>query len=146
MPLGNDWIILDGGGAVIDNMQMRKVILRNVYVVYNGGPLQVQEAYFMNCTFAVRQQSNGERFALEILKPSPATTLDTLPSNAHAATPYSVSNALLGQRDDLLSPVEILLTHYRRGQGGSSQRPSPLRTPRFTRERSEIRDDSRPSL
>ena len=83
-PLGNDWIIADGGGLVIDNMQLKKVIFRNVYISYDGGPIHMQDVYFMNCVFQVRQQSNGERFAFAVLSPPPATTLVT-PSESESA-------------------------------------------------------------
>lgn len=75
--LGNDWIIAENGNTIIDNMQMRKVIFRNVHVVYNGGPLRMKEVYFLNCTFEVRQQLNGNALAVAVLNPSPATTFAT---------------------------------------------------------------------
>jgi hypothetical protein len=77
-PLGNDWIIADGGGLTIDNMQMKKVILRNVYISYSGGPLRMQDVYFINCTFAVKQQPNGQRLVAAALSPPPATTFEAL--------------------------------------------------------------------
>jgi hypothetical protein len=80
--LGNDWIIVDGGGLVIDGMDMRKVIFRNVYILYDGAPLQMQDVYFINCTFQIKQQSNGERLALAVLRPAPATTLDNSSQSA----------------------------------------------------------------
>jgi hypothetical protein len=81
-PLGNDWIILEGGGLVIDGVQMRKTILRNVYVSYSGGQLQMQDVYFFNCIFGVTQQPDGQRFALALLSPSPATTFNAPLQNA----------------------------------------------------------------
>jgi hypothetical protein len=73
-PLGNDWILASDGSLIIDNIQMKKVIFRNVHVVYNGGPLRMQDVYFLDCTFEVRQRSNGEALAVAVLNPSPATT------------------------------------------------------------------------
>jgi len=60
-------------------MDMRRVKFRNVYISYSGEPLQMEQVYFMNCTFAINQQSNGERLALAVLSPSPATTLENPP-------------------------------------------------------------------
>ena len=68
LPLGNDWIIATGGNLTIDNVHMKKVILRNVHVFYNGGPLEMQEVYFINCTFEVRHQSNGEGLIMAALQ------------------------------------------------------------------------------
>lgn len=72
--LGNDWILADGGAVTIDNLRLRKVIFRNTYIVYSGGPLEMQDVYFLNCTFNVKQQPNGRALVTAALKPSPATT------------------------------------------------------------------------
>ena len=85
--VGNDWIIVDGGALSIDDMDMKKVILRNVSIYYAGAPLQMEDVYFMNCTFSVKQQSNGERLALAVLRPSPATTLDNYSESATLRPP-----------------------------------------------------------
>jgi hypothetical protein len=77
LPVGNDWIMLKGGGEITDGYEMKKVILQNVFVSYHGGPLRMQDVYFLNCTFDVRQQSNGQRLVLAVLDPSPSTTLAT---------------------------------------------------------------------
>ena len=68
---GNDWIIADGGGLVLDNVHLKKVVLRNVYIEYNGGPLEMEEVYFLNCTFSIKQHPNGQSFAIALLKPPP---------------------------------------------------------------------------
>ena len=73
-PLGNDWIIGTGGSLTIDNMQMRRVILRNVNVYYRGGALNMKDVYFVNCTFFVSQQPNGRGLVTAALTTSPATT------------------------------------------------------------------------
>jgi hypothetical protein len=76
LSLGNDWILADGGNLILDNMQLKKVIFRNVHILYGGGPLIMQNAYFINCTFDVRQQSNGQRLVMAVLDPSPAVSFN----------------------------------------------------------------------
>ncbi len=71
---GNDWIIAEGGALIIDHMRLKKVIFRNVYISYSGGPLEMENVYFLNCTFGVKQQPNGQGLVAAILKPPPATT------------------------------------------------------------------------
>jgi len=71
-PLGNDWIIAENGAFTLDNMQLKKVIFRNVLIEYSGGPLQMQDVYFLNCTFVVHQQPNGERLVAAVLERPPA--------------------------------------------------------------------------
>jgi hypothetical protein len=74
--LGNAWIITDGGGLVIDNMRLKQVVFRNVHIVYSGGPQEMQDVYFLNCTFDVKQQPNGQALVAAALKPSPATSFN----------------------------------------------------------------------
>jgi hypothetical protein len=76
LPLGNEWIIATGGALIIDNMQLKKMIFQNVYIEYDGGPIKMQEVYFLNCTFVVKQQRNGEQLVTAALKPSPAVNFD----------------------------------------------------------------------
>jgi hypothetical protein len=74
LTIGNDWIVVDGGNLILDKMELKKAILRNVHIVYEGGPLLMQDVYFINCTFDVRQQSNGQRLVMAVLDPSPAVS------------------------------------------------------------------------
>jgi hypothetical protein len=55
---------------------MKKVILRNVNIFYDGGPLEMPDVYFINCTFEVKQQSNGQRLVAAVLEPPPAVTFN----------------------------------------------------------------------
>lgn len=70
---GNDWIIVEGGGVILDGMRLRKVIFRSVYILYSGGPLEMYDVYFFNCTFSIEQKPNGIGLLTAALKPSPAT-------------------------------------------------------------------------
>jgi hypothetical protein len=70
--LGNDWIILDGNGIVLDKLKLKKVIFRNVYISYSGGPLEMEDVYFLNCTFGVSQHPNGELLLTKVLDQSTA--------------------------------------------------------------------------
>jgi hypothetical protein len=70
--LGNGIIFVDDGGVVLDDMQLKNVVFRNVFISYQGGPISMQNVYFINCTFDVKQQSNGRALVTAALKPSPA--------------------------------------------------------------------------
>ncbi|MFZ0912877.1 MAG: hypothetical protein WBQ76_17135 [Candidatus Korobacteraceae bacterium] len=71
---GNPYFILDGGGVVIDGMDMKNVIFRGVHIVYHGGPLKMSNVYFANCVFDVVREPTGESFATTFLKSGAATT------------------------------------------------------------------------
>jgi hypothetical protein len=70
---GNDLIIFEGGGVSLDNMEVRRVVFRNVHIFYTGAPLQMQEAYFVNCVFRVKQERNSPGLLTATLRP-PADT------------------------------------------------------------------------
>jgi len=71
---GNPLFILDGGGIVIDGMDMKNVVLHGVHIVYHGGPLKMSNVYFANCVFDVTRERPGESFAAIFLKSGPATS------------------------------------------------------------------------
>jgi hypothetical protein len=45
--------VVDGGSAIIslDEMYMKNVIIRNAYVLYQGGPVHLENVSFVNCMF-----------------------------------------------------------------------------------------------
>jgi hypothetical protein len=72
-PNGVQYLFLDGGAIVLDGSQFKHIVLRNVHVVYRGGPAILEDVYFLNCTFEIVQENNGQLFASTVLASSPAT-------------------------------------------------------------------------
>jgi hypothetical protein len=66
--------VLTGGGTSLDGMQLRNVVLQNVHIVYQGGPVLIKNVYFINCTFEITSAPNSQNLALAMLAPAPATT------------------------------------------------------------------------
>jgi hypothetical protein len=66
--------LAEGGGQILDGMQFKNVVFRDVRIVYNGGPVRMNNVYFVNCTFEMRQLPNSQNLALAMLDPSSATT------------------------------------------------------------------------
>ena len=71
---GNSFIIVTGGGLVLDGYEFRSVVLQNAHIVYRGGPLQMQNVYFIGCTFDLVPGTNGKKMVAAILS-SPAISL-----------------------------------------------------------------------
>jgi hypothetical protein len=71
---GFAYIFAEGGSMAIDGMHLRHVILLGVHVEYFGGPLQLEDVYFLNCDFKMDLGRNTQDLALAMLEPSPATT------------------------------------------------------------------------
>ena len=72
--VGDEYIFAKGGAFVIDGMQMKNVIFTNVHIIYHGSPLQMDNVFFVNCTFSVDRQPSGQSFADTFLKSGPSTT------------------------------------------------------------------------
>ena len=73
-PKGNAFIFGEGGNVALDGMQLRNVVLRNVKIFYGGGPLIMENVYFVNCTFEMQRAKNTFELAESIISPEPATT------------------------------------------------------------------------
>jgi hypothetical protein len=71
-PEGNRFLLVDGGWLSIDKTTMRHVVFRNVDIVYEGDPLEMEDVYFLNCTFHLPLRPSTERFAFAILDAGPS--------------------------------------------------------------------------
>jgi hypothetical protein len=74
IPFGPSFILAEDGEYVLDGMYMRRVIIRNSRVVYDGGQVVLDDVYFINCTFEIPQHPNGVNFATAFLAPTPSMT------------------------------------------------------------------------
>jgi hypothetical protein len=70
---GPSYLILSGGTIKLDGMVMRRVIITDATVVYEGSPVVLEDIRFINCTFTVKRKPQGELFALAVFSPSAAT-------------------------------------------------------------------------
>jgi hypothetical protein len=70
---GNAFIVGDGGSVVLDDLELKNVVLHNVHIYYQGARVNLTNVYFINCTFTIIQQSNGTGLALAVLDPAPST-------------------------------------------------------------------------
>ncbi|MGH9598966.1 MAG: hypothetical protein ACRD27_03830 [Terracidiphilus sp.] len=53
---------------------MKRILIENAEIVYDGGPLQMEDVYFVNCTFTFAHQRNDELLAESLLSPDAKTT------------------------------------------------------------------------
>ena len=73
-PTGPGALVFEGGGFVLDNMHLKNVVFINVHVSYHGGPINLENVSFLNCTFDITPDSNGRQLA-EVILLNPATTI-----------------------------------------------------------------------
>lgn len=72
-PVGDPYLVLQGGNTAIDNHQIKNVIFKNVNVLYYGGPVKLENVYFINCTFVIpRPLQATQSFASTFLESGPS--------------------------------------------------------------------------
>jgi len=63
-----------GGTQKLDGISWANVIFENMHIVYKGGPVQLRNVRFVNCTFDVSESPRGDQFLnVAILGESSAT-------------------------------------------------------------------------
>lgn len=71
---GDQIIFVSGGQILIDDMDLKNVVFRGVKIFYQGGPIMMENVFFVNCTFVIIQKPKGESFATAILNGNPEVT------------------------------------------------------------------------
>ena len=71
MKEGNAFIQVEGDVVRLDEMEIKNVIFRNVHIVYWGGQLQMDNVYFLNCTFEIYQKQRSENLVAKLLSSNP---------------------------------------------------------------------------
>lgn len=68
--------VVEGRGVEItlDGFHVRNSIIKDAHISYNGGPLILQNVYFVNCVFTITHTSAGASFAQSIVASSSIAT------------------------------------------------------------------------
>lgn len=56
-PMGAAFVLLEGDEVILDGLEMKNVVLRNVSIRYYGSRVLMENVYFVNCTFTFPPQS-----------------------------------------------------------------------------------------
>lgn len=78
---GKQVILIEGGGLQIDGWFIKDAVIRDTAIVYQGGPLVLQNVIFVNCVFILKNEPAPRRLANTILA-STATTFDSASTSA----------------------------------------------------------------
>ena len=60
--------------VILDGLRLKNIIFKDIKIQYEGGKVQMENVYFVNCTFEVFKKPNGKNFASTVLASAPATT------------------------------------------------------------------------
>ncbi len=72
---GPAFFLIRNGDFVLDGMLLKNVIIQDSQVIYDGGPLVLQNVYFVNCTFKIKRQPKSLEFARAIFGAHPSVNL-----------------------------------------------------------------------
>lgn len=61
-------------GIKLDGTRLKNIIFKDTKIIYEGGRVEMENVYFVNCTFEVSKRPNGKNFASSVLASTPATT------------------------------------------------------------------------
>jgi hypothetical protein len=73
-PAGDSVLLIEGGTVGLDGYHMKNVVFRNTHILYAGGPVQLQNVTFLNCTFSLVQRPQTQMLAQKILELSSSVT------------------------------------------------------------------------
>lgn len=73
LDIGNALLVLTGGSMRLDNMQLKNVVVQNTDVIYEGGPIILENVHFLNCNFEIKRDPNSEELTAYLLEPGPIT-------------------------------------------------------------------------
>jgi hypothetical protein len=79
-PYGHAYVLLEGDSVIIDDLEMKNVVFRNVHIIYLGGRFIMENVYFINCTFEIVRQTNGQNFARAVLNSNPVSAAELKPT------------------------------------------------------------------
>jgi hypothetical protein len=67
LPVGPSLLVLDAPTVILDNLYAKNIIIIHSHIIYRGGPLALDNVYFLNCTFEIERQPRGQELAGKIL-------------------------------------------------------------------------------
>jgi hypothetical protein len=72
---GPAFLLIKYAQLSLDNMVMKNIIIQDSHIVFRGNPVQLENVYFVNCTFDVSREIRGRQFANAMFSASPSITL-----------------------------------------------------------------------
>lgn len=75
LPIGPAFFLEQNAQIQLDNAFLKNVIIKDSLIVYDGGPLILENVFFVNCTFVLRHQWHASAFAKAVFAANPSVSL-----------------------------------------------------------------------
>jgi len=112
---GLAFFVIDGLSTdtiVLDGEYMKNVIIRNANVSYRGGPVVLENVYFVNCTFSSFRPTPNSRQLGKALFASVSTTFKTDQKVSRLKTPDILLRGETGTQAERSEPTMSTLKRY----------------------------------
>jgi hypothetical protein len=70
---GPEFIVIEAHNAeiLLDGHRLRNVVIHDVQVRYDGGPLAMENVYFVNCKFVITKKPDAQSFVQNVISSVP---------------------------------------------------------------------------
>lgn len=65
--VGPSYILLESSDIKLDGLYVQRMIFINSHISYRGGPVSLDNVYFLNCTFDIDRRPNGQELTKKML-------------------------------------------------------------------------------
>ena len=73
-PEGPGFFLLEGPSTLhLDGYRLKNIIFRGVKIEYKGGPIEMENVYFVNCTFDFRPTPEAQQLSKAVLASAAVT-------------------------------------------------------------------------
>jgi hypothetical protein len=71
LTIGNQFLVAQGGSLQLDKMHLKNVVLSKVHVIYEGGPVVLENVYFIDCFFEINRDAKSQALSASLIQPPP---------------------------------------------------------------------------
>lgn len=72
--IGFEFLLINAPSIKLDGYRLKNIVLTDTKIIYDGGRVEMENVYFVHCTFEISKRANGRNFASSVLASEPATT------------------------------------------------------------------------
>jgi len=73
VPVGPGFLLVEKGSVLLDGMHFKNLIFQDAQIHYLGGSVQLENVYFLNCSFEIERKPSVKNFLIAALSPQPST-------------------------------------------------------------------------
>ncbi len=72
--IGFEFLLINVPSIKLDGYRLKNIVFTDTKIIYDGGRVEMENVYFVHCTFEISKRANGKNFASSVLASEPATT------------------------------------------------------------------------